>query len=252
VVWHASFRDVPVHIMERECFTGLWSNDSQLGVIDFETGTNEVLWESPNRLGWPVRHGSAICVPWQAKGKVGVEWLDSHGARIRHGTWRHSGVQHTYPHGTAAGLAFQANDQTLCWLGDGNLPLWQFRAKPYIYKVHCYPGTDVFVATDGRGGHLFGLDPISGRQALDLKPVAGGLGDLSKVPGHDLLVATYWASRSYSVPTRLLVFSLKDRTYDLSHECGLIGTWEHGAICLAGANRERLAIVDIRSGGERR
>jgi hypothetical protein len=43
---------------------------------------------------------------------------------------------------------------------------------------------------------------------------------------------------------------MKERCYDLETECrGLLGTWEHGAICLAGQHNERLAIIDVRSLG---
>src|SRR5262249_42853628 len=193
------------------------SNPHKLGLVNLETGKNTILHASPNILYWPARHGSALCVPWRAKGQVGVDWVDERGHCFRNAAWRHTGVRSTNLHATQAGLALQTNDQTIWWLGEEDRPLWKIRAKPYIYQVHAYPGSDVFVATDGNGGHLFCFDPVSGRQTLDLKPALGGVGHLTKVPGHDVLVSSFAVSRSYSTPARLLVFSIKDRSYDLEN-----------------------------------
>ena len=48
-LWNASFRDVPVRIIERRRFTGVWSNGHHLGAIDFETGANTILHQTSNR-----------------------------------------------------------------------------------------------------------------------------------------------------------------------------------------------------------
>lgn len=246
-IWRASFRDVPVHIIERESFTGIWSNHARLGVIDFASGANTILYESPNQLGWPARNGGLLCVPWHSKEDVGVDWIDLHGCRIRNGAWPQKRAHSTVLHATEAGLALQTNDQTIWWLGKEDLPLWSVRAKPYIYRVHRVAESDVFIGTDGNGGRLLGFDPASGRETLNLKPALGGVGDLAKVPGHDVLVALFTTSRSYAVPPRLLVMSMRDCNHFLGAQCRyLLGTWQHGAVCMAGAKGERLAIIDIR------
>jgi hypothetical protein len=242
-VWQATFKDVPVHIIERKSFTGIWSNDSQVGVLDFENGTNTVLHKSENRLGWPVRDGHSIAVPWHSKKEVGVDWIDAQGHRIQQAVWRQAGVRSTLLFPCESGLAFQANDQFVWWLGKENFPIWNIRAKPYIYRVHGSPDTDVFVATDGGGGRLLGIDAASGTENLNLRPVLGGVGDLAKVPDHAVLVATFRKSRKYSVPPRLLLLDMKDRSHDFDNEGGLLGTWQQGAICLAG---KRISVVDIR------
>lgn len=242
-VWHATFKDVPVHIIERKSFTGIWSNHTQLGVIDFENGTNTVLHESENRLGWPVRDGQRIAVPWHSKKEVGIDWIDAQGLQTRQGAWGQTGVRSTLLHSCESGLALQTNDQTVWWLGKENLPIWNVRAKPYIYRVHGSPGTDIFVATDGRGGRLLGLDAETGTENLNLKPVLGGVGDLAKVPDHAVLVATFMKSRNYSVPPRLLLLNMKMRNHNFDNEGGLAGIWQHGAICLTG---KRLSVVDVR------
>lgn len=248
IVWHGVFRNVRVGIIERSSFTGIWSHSPWLGLLDFETGTNVTLYESPNVLGWPVRVGAVLAVPWHSKREVGVDWIDDRGGQIRKGAWRQSRVRSTILHATESGLALQTNDQMLWWLGTGNVPLWTIRAKPYIYRVHCSRASNVFVGTDGNGGRLVGLDQVSGRETLNLKPALGGVGDLAKVPGHDVLVATFSTSRSDSTPARLLVLPMRDRHHNLDNQCrGLVGTWEHGAVCLAGKHGERLAVVDIRS-----
>jgi hypothetical protein len=134
-------------------------------------------------------------------------------------------------------------------MGKENEPRWSVRVKPYIYQVHRSPETDVFVGTDGNGGRLLAFDAATGRETLNLKPALGGVGSLSKVPGHDVLVATYSVSKSYSVPPRLLVLSMKDRRHRLDTDCcGLIGTWDHGAVGPAGKQWTRLAILDVREG----
>ena len=109
-------------------------------------------------------------------------------------------VSATYLHQTDAGFAVQINDQTLCWLGKEDVPLWSIRAKPYIYRVHCCPSTDVFVGTDGRGGCLRAFDPTSGEETLNVKPPLGGAGTLAKIPAHQMLVAKFWTSRETLYP----------------------------------------------------
>lgn len=247
-LWSAEFRDVPVGIIERRSFTGLWSSGPRVGVIDFEAGTNTVLHELPSALGWPVWNGGEVAVSWHYRGRVGIDWIDDQGCRSRHGSWQVPRVRSTHLHSTGAGLALQTNDQSLWWLGEETEPGWSVRAKPYIYSVHRMPGTDVFIATDGRGGRLLVHDADSGRDTLNLKPVLGGFGDLQKIPGHNVLVSPFRVSRSYSVSPQLLVISMEDRRYSLEGECFLIlGTWEHGVVCRVGPRGERLAIVDIRS-----
>jgi len=247
VLWRASFADVRIGILERRSFTGIWSNDSHLGVLDLETGTNTILHRSPGLLGWPVRHGRLLAVPWHLDGQIGIDWIDQQGRRIRNGAWPQPRVRCTELRATDSGLALQTNDQTLWWLGDEVSPLWKVRAKPYIYRVHCSAESDVFVGTDGNGGRVVGLDRHSGRETLNLRPVVGGVGSLAKVPGHDVLVSGFMASRSRSVPCQLLVLSMRDRRHALVNQCqSLVGTWEHGAICIAGERSDQLAIADIR------
>jgi hypothetical protein len=247
-MWRADFQDVHVGIIERQSFTGIWSRSPRLGVINFESGTNTIVHELPHSLGWPVRDGLDVAVPWHSKGEVGIEWIDERGRRVRNGAWRQPRVVQTYVHPTEAGLGMQTNDQSFWWLGRECLPAWSVRAKPYIYRVRRAPDTDVFIGTDGNGGRLLALDAHSGRETLNLKPVLGGVGDLAKTHGHKVLVSAFRVSRSYSSPPRLLVLSMSDRRHRLDHECSLLlGTWEHGVICRAGRDGERIAIIDIRS-----
>jgi hypothetical protein len=245
--WRASFQDIVVGIIERDSFTGIWSSRQRVGVLDFEAGTNRILHEYPHALGWPIQDGSLVAVPWHSNREVGVAWLDERGSQVRQGTWPQARASKTYLHHTEAGLAMQVDDQTLWWLGKQDVPLWHIRAKPYIYRVHCCPASDVFVGTDGRGGRLLAFDAASGEETLNLKPPVGGAGTLTKVPAHDVLVAKFWTSRRDSVAGSLLVLSMRDRCHRLDCQCrDLLGAWTHGAICVAGQNGERLAIVDIR------
>lgn len=247
-VWRATFPDVHVGILERKSFTGHWAHNGRVGRIDLETGTNTVLHESPHSLGWPVRDGPHVAVPWHSQREIGVDWVDDHGRRARTGSWAQSRVSQTRLWVTADGLALQTNDQSLWWLGRDEGPAWNVRAKPYIYRVHRAPGTDVFVGTDGNGGRLFGFDVPTGRETLNLRPALGGLGTLAKVPGHDVLAATYCVSRSWSVPPRLLVLNMRDRRHEFVDGCSrLLGTWEHGLVCQAGPDGNRLAVVDVRA-----
>lgn len=247
VAWRATFDNFYVEIMERNCVKGAWSDDSRLGLLDFESGTNRILHKSANLLSWPVRDGPHLAVPWHSDGQVGVDWIDNEGKRIGSAAWQQSGVRSTILHATEGGLAFQANEQLFWWLGNERVPLWKVRAKPYIYHVHRAPDTDVFVSTDGRGGRLFGHDAASGQETLNLKPALGGFGSLAKIPGHDVLVSGFTTSRNYKLPPRLLIISMKTHQHRLDIPCWkLLGTWEHGALCLSGENRDRLAIVDVR------
>ena len=247
-IWRAQYEDVPVGIIERKSFTGIWAKSPRLGIIDFETGTNTILHEFPNSLGWPVRDQADIAVSWHSKGHVGIEWLTERGGQVRNGSWPQPRISRTYLHPTEAGLAMQGNDQTFWWMGTECVPKWSIRAKPYIYRVHRTSDTDVFLGTDGMGGRLLGLDPDSGKETLNLKPKLGGVGQLAKVSGHQVLVSTYGVSRSSSVLPRLLVLSMKNLRYTLDNECFLLlGTWEHGVVCRVGKNGEQLAVIEIRS-----
>jgi hypothetical protein len=247
-IWQASFRDLRVGIIERTAFAGTWSHSPKVGLLELETGANAILYESPHQLGWPVRDGACLAIPWHSKREVGVDWIDMSGRRINQAAWRHSGVRCTWLHNTDAGLALQTNDQTLWWLGQERSPLWTVRAKPYIYRVHRAPGTNVFVGTDGNGGRLFGFDAITGQETLNLKPPVGGAGTLTRVPGQNVLVAKFWTSPRNTFAGRLLVFCMRERSHNLNCEhSALLGACEHGALCLAGSRWQRLAIVDVRS-----
>lgn len=246
-LWRESFPDVVVGILERRSFTSIWSGRQRVGVLDFETGTNRVLHQYEHALGWPVHDGSQVAVPWYSDGEVGISWLDECGNPARQASWQQQRVHATRLHRTEGGLALRINDQTLCWLGKDVVPFWSIRAKPYIYRVHCCPSADVFVGTDGRGGRLLAFDPASGKETLNVKPTLGGAGTLAKVPAHDVLVAKLWTSRRDSVSGSLFVLSMRDRSHRLKSPCReLLGTWQNGAVCVAGKSGERLAIVDIR------
>jgi hypothetical protein len=246
-IWQGCFPDVGVGITQRGSFQGIWSCTQRVGVVDFETGTNSVLHEYPHTLGWPVRDGLFVAVPWHSEGQVGIAWLDERGNEKQRSTWQHRRVNATYLHQTESGLAMQINEQTLCWLGEQHFPSWEIRAKPYIYRVHRCSTTDVYVGTDGRGGRLLAFDAASGQETLSLKPPSGGAGTLAKVPEHQVLVAKFWTSRRDYVDGSLLVLSMQDGSHRLDCGCReLLGTWQHGAVCVAGENGERLAIVDIR------
>jgi hypothetical protein len=245
-VWQANYPDVAVGILKRRSFAGIWSSGQQVGVLDFETGTNRILREYPHTIGWPVHEALGVAVPWHSGGQVGIAWLDERGNYVRQAKWQQPRVNATRLHDTEAGLALQVNEQTLFWLGEDK-PLWSIRAKPYIYQVHCSPGSDVFVGTDGRGGRLLGFDPVSGRETLNLKPTFGGAGTLAKVPAHEVLVAKFWTSRRDPIAGNLLVLTMRDRTHRLACQCReLLGVWQHGAVCVSGKNGERIAIVDLR------
>jgi hypothetical protein len=194
--------------------------------------------------------GSSIAASWHSKREAGIDWFDERGGRICTGAVRQSGVQSTRLHATDSGLALQTNDQSLWWFANEEKPVWDLRAKPYIYHVYCSPKTDIFVGTDGRGGRLIAVDPATGQGTFELKPPRGGAGELRKVPGHNVLVAKFWTSRRDPIAGRLFCLVMRDRSHNLGVDCrNLIGTWEHGAVCQAGRNGERLAIVDVRPPG---
>jgi hypothetical protein len=248
VCWSGSFPGLPIGIMQRESFTGIWSCGTELGRLDFENGSNMVLHQSSSVLGDPVPCGVGLAVSWHSQKEIGVEWFDESGRLIRSSRFSHPKVHSTRLHNTGAGLALQANDAaTLWWYGDEDRPLWSVRAKPYIYRVCRSAGTDVFVGTDGMGGRVFGFDPQTGQETLNLKPALGGVGSLSPVDEHSLLVASFRTSKSYSRAPSLLLLSTIDRSHQVAYECELlVGTWKHGAICRVGERNERLAIIDVR------
>jgi hypothetical protein len=245
-VWQEVVPDVYVGILERYSFSGIWSFAQRIGVLDFDTGANRILHELPRELGWPVRDGALVAVPWRSDVDVGVSWLDERGENVRQVRRRQPRAKSTVLHVTDGGLALQINAQTLCWIGN-EAPLWTIRAKPFIYKAHACPGGDVFVGTDGNGGRVVAFDAVSGEQTLHLKPLRGGAGDLAKPPAHDVLVARFGTSRRDWAAGSLLVLNMRDGTHRLEYPCrALLGIWNHGAIIRTGINGDRLAIVDLR------
>jgi hypothetical protein len=248
VIWQASFPGVPVPLLAREAFTGLWSRRGRAGRIDLSSGANTLLSESPHHFGWPVRVGSAIAVPWHASSRVGVEWLDEAGGRLRAVAWPLRGVNRTVLHPIRAGVVLQTNEQRLWLLADDDAPLWDVRVKPYTYRVFQATSSAVFVGTDGKGGRLLGFDLASAEEVLNLRPAIGGAGDLTMVPGHEALLCPFSVSRSYRQPARLLVLSMRTLHHRLDDECGqLLGTWEHGAVCLGRHDGAQVAVFDLRS-----
>lgn len=249
-IWSDAFPNLLVRDVERADFTGLWCRSPWLGFLDLESGVNTIIHQSSNELGWsPIRVGATSAVAWHSRKEIGINWFDEHGTRIRYCVIDKPGARDTRLCDSGAGLALNLNSaEMFWWFGDGDQPLWSGRAKPYIYRVHRAPGTDLFVGTDGNGGRLYGFDPKTGVETLNLKPALGGVGDLSRLPGQNTLVASFRVSKSYSVSPRLLVVSMDDGSHYLDYECeDLLGTWQHGAICRAGKEGERLAIVDLRS-----
>jgi hypothetical protein len=199
-------------------------------------------------LGWPVADGLLHAVSWHSKKEVGVDWIDRNGNRVRNGFWRLAGARDTRLLPTESGLALQTDEQTVWWLGEQQEPSWHVRAKPYVYRVLCSPGSDVFVGTDGRGGRLFAYDPDSGTETLNIRPQMGGAGTLTKVPGHEVLVAKFWVPSRDSTAGRLFMLSMRDRRHEVGEDCRqLLGVWDQGAVCLSGKKGDRVAIVDVRA-----
>ncbi|MBS0203343.1 MAG: hypothetical protein JSS49_10620 [Planctomycetes bacterium] len=248
ILWNGSFPSLRIGLLQQDSFAGIWSKGTVLGRLDFETGSNIILYQSSSVLGDPIPCGNGLAVSWHNQKEIGVEWFDESGGLTRSSRIPQPKVRTTRLHNTGAGLALQINDAaTFWWYGDEDRPLWSARAKPYIYRVRRSAGTDVFVGTDGMGGRVFGFDPQTGQETLNLKPTLGGVGSLSHIDEHSLLVASFRTSKSYSRSPSLLLLSTIDRSHRLAYECqSLEGTWRHGAICRAGERSERLAIIDVR------
>lgn len=248
ILWNASCPGLRIGSLQAGSFTGLWSHDSLLGKLDLETGANRILFEAASTLGDPISCTGGLAVSWHSRKEIGIEWFDESGKLIRSSRIPQTKVQTTRLRNTEAGLALQANDAAmLWWYGREDRPIWSVRARPYIYQVYGSAGTDIFVGTDGMGGRLFGFDSRSGRETLNLKPALGGVGSLSPIHEHPLLVASFRTSKSYSRAPSLLILNMLDRSHRLAYECQVLqATWAHGAICRAGERSERLAIIDLR------
>jgi hypothetical protein len=247
ILWHAASPSVHVGILARDSFTGRWSYSGRVGRIDLTTGENAILHESRHRLGWPVRVGEAVAFPWYTASRFGVGWVDDAGKTLRSASWPLKGTRGPQLHPVSAGLAVQTNCQRLYLLGDEDEPLWGVRVKQLIGQVHQAGSSQVFVGTNGR---LLGFDLGSGAETFNFRPTNGGAWRLDKVPGHDVLVCPFTASRSYSVPPRLLVLNMRDARHELAPGCGSpLGTWRHGAVCRAWRDEGRLAVLDVRPEG---
>lgn len=246
-VWQNSYRDVSVEILSRGSFVGPWSTHGRVGVIELESGENRVLYNSAHHTGRPDSNGVELAIPWHSKEEVGIDWIDGDGNRVRSGAWNLKNVRETTLHATECGLALQTNDRGVWWLGNAATPAWKLDAKPYVYRVHAASDSDVFVGTDGRGGRLIACDASTGRETFQLKPTAGGVGDLVKVPSHRLLICTFRVSRSHSKSPRLLLLSMDDKKYSLEQEATeILNVWTHGAIVRTGKQGGRIGILDVR------
>lgn len=249
-VWQDSYPDVTVGIVHRGRFCGEWSHDGRMGVIDLESGSNRVLFQSPHSLGWPTRDSRDFVVSWHAKAEVGVTWISERGEIVRTGAWLVKKVRFTHLHQTGNGLALQTNDQNLHWLGCGSTPLWSIRAKPYIYSVHHASGANVYVATDGNGGRLLGFDVRTGAETLNLKQKLGGFGAIIEM-GDGVFVHGWTDSPSYSVTSRLFVLAMKSGRFEICDtRLAPFAAWRNGVIGCIWKNAVRqggeIAIADLR------
>ena len=246
-IWGNSYINVMVGILGVRDFKGIWTNGSLFGKINFVTGNNTIFHESDFKTGRPMIYGKSIALPWHGKGKVGINWFTKRGKLVDQVEWRQPRVEDVRMHSTDSGLAIQINHQFLGWLGQDHKPLWQVRAKPYIYRVYATPNSDVFIGTDGNGGRLFAFNKQTGEETLNMKPASWGLGDLEKVPGHDILVTPFATKRSTYAMRHLLVLSMKDKRYNMDNLCyQLLGVWKHGAILKDGNDPERLVLAEVR------
>jgi outer membrane protein assembly factor BamB len=246
VLWREEFDDLAIGVIAQGSFSGLWAWRSRLGVIDLETGTNTILRQSPHSLGWPIRDGGNIVVPWFGNKEVGIEWMDEQGRQVRAGQWPEPKVKEITLHPTDDGLGVQTNSQSFWWLGREATPIWKVRAKPYIYRVHRAADSDVFIGTDGMGGRLLAFDPNSGRETRNIKPTTGGFGDLTRIPGRPLLASTFMINRTYPLQCRLFVINMLDHQHSLrDRPSSVLGTWDGGVVGRTGRTWEHLAVFDI-------
>ena len=247
VRWSHAQDGLRLDVLDWKNFHGLWIDDEQAGWVDFETGTVSRLCREGYCFGRPAAFEQHGYFPWFDRNRKRIGYIRANSQMVPDldYSWLERGVQQIVAWPTHRGVALQLNDQKIVWT-NGDERLWNQRAKPYIYRIFASSSSDVWVATDGKGGRLFGFDPRTGNETYNFRPAMGGLGDM-RLMNASLAVGSVCMHRSYSIAPKLFTFDVETQKMDFWADCWLLlGNWEEGVVFVTGdKNCRRVASLWI-------
>lgn len=242
VLWDSTLPDVSVSFLERDRFTRWLVAGRSLLAIDWATGAARRLAELPGAPSWPRLVGGRLAVAWRSRGAIGVDLFDSRtGERLGGGEWRRNGARETRLHACDRRPILQVNDQFVSLLSEEeHAPLWEARAKPYVYGVAAVEGGPIFVGTSGNGGGLYAFDRRRGTPVAEMR-LRGGAWDPSPVAGTGLIASTCGEG--------LVVadgHSGRVEVVEIPGASGIAGSRDGHVLALSGQPSPGLHVVDAR------
>ena len=79
--------------------------------------------------------------------------------------------------------------------------------------------SDIFVATDGGGGRLFGFDRADGHETFNFRPALGGLAHTHFFEDAQTAVTSVAMKKSHWVASRLFIFKTDTKSMDFASSC---------------------------------
>jgi len=238
--YEVSLPDVRLGILECGRFNGLIRWRDEIASVDWRTGQTTRVAEAHAAACWPRRVAGRVLSAWRERGGVRIMGIDagSDGVRIER---RVSRLRVKDVGLRVAGNVplLQVNEQTLIGLDSDLNPMWEQRAKPYVYDTCCTPAGVILVATSGNGGYLLAIDRETGvlHQAYRTN---GGCPMVFSVPGTEWFAAPYQGGM-------LLVDQDAELVRDLpcNSDGEMVGAWD-GAVFVMNSKGARVSRVEVR------
>lgn len=245
--WSSVQARVTLDLLDWRCYQGPWGNEDQAGWVDLGTGEVSTIRREGYRFGKPAVYLGCGYFPWfkPSQKRIGYIRTNPKMEVEREYEWNEENVNDLCIWPTSQGVAIQVNDQKVLWTTHSGELLWKQRARPYIYKVFASDTSDIFVATDGAGGRLFGFDPKTGQETFNFRPALGGVGECYYCENRRLAVASVAMKKSHSIPSKVLIFDVQTKEFDFIADCWkILGEWERGVVFVSGERERRIAFLD--------
>lgn len=245
--WSKAQIGLRLDLLEWKDFKGVWVNEGRAGWLDFDSGSVCTIERGGCCFGMPGVYGKIGTFPWFDKKSKRVGYIRAN-QRMEVDcdySWNEKSVRDIRAWPSSSGVALQVNDQKVIWTTAGER-VWEQRAKPYVYRVFATDKSDIFVATDGAGGRLFGFDRTLGHETLNFRPIFGGLAHTHFFEEAQIAVASVAMKKSHWVPRKLLIFNTETKSMDFVSSCWhVLCPWSRGIVFVSGEKDRKIAFLDL-------
>jgi outer membrane protein assembly factor BamB len=247
ILWSSVQTGVRLDILDWQCYQGPWGNEDHAGWVNLVTGANVSIRRENCRFGRPAVNLGFGYFPWfkPSQKRIGYIRANPNMDVEREYEWSEKNVRDMRVWPTSQGVAIQVNDQKVVWATHTGEVLWEQRAKPYIYKLFASDTSDIFVATDGAGGRLFGFDPRSGQETFNFRPALGGVGECYYSENRGMAVASVAMKKSHWAASKVMIFDVQTKEFDFIANCWkILGEWERGVVFVSGDKERKITFLD--------